>query len=106
MQYFEPAIESDEKLSPVCDVADHFGAGEPVSKPATGPARQRRVAAVSHAGAVLFVCRSAPMEMREGDSATLTALAASTKTAARSMVGFNLKRTKQEGARRILRMRT
>ena len=30
------------------------------------------------------------MEMREGDSATLTALAASTKTAAR-MVGFNLK---------------
>ena len=31
------------------------------------------------------------MEMREGDSATLTALAASTKTAARSIVGFNLK---------------
>ena len=46
------------------------------------------------------------MEMREGDSATLTALAASTKTAARSIVGFNLKRTKQEGTRRILRMRT
>ena len=45
------------------------------------------------------------MEMREGDSATLTALAASTKTAAR-IVGFNLKRTKQEGTRRILRMRT
>ena len=58
MQYFEPAIESDEKLSPVCDVADHFGAGEPVSKPATGAARQRRVAAVSHAEAVLCVCRS------------------------------------------------
>ena len=46
------------------------------------------------------------MEMREGDSATLTALAASTKTAARSIVGFNLKRTKQEGTCRILRMRT
>ena len=38
------------------------------------------------------------MEMRDGDSASLTALAASTKTAARSIVGFNGQRTKRARA--------